>query len=155
GTDNVVVTVKRQNTPPSVGDVNVSAVVSTPVTVTINASDADTCELTFSVIQPPASGSLGTLQNLTCAAGTPNGDSARIVYTPSATPGTYSFTYKANDGGVDSNPGTVTITVTPPPNIITIAATTATSTESPVANGLFTVTRAGDTSASLTVNYAA
>jgi hypothetical protein len=57
--------------------------------------------LTFTIVTPPAHGTLaGTAPNLT--------------YTPAANyNGPDSFSFKANDGTVDSSPATVSITVTP------------------------------------------
>src|SRR5439155_21652601 len=69
------------------------------VGVTLTASDPDGNPLTFATTSTPAHGSLsGTAPNLT--------------YTPNAGFfGTDSFTFKANDGLLDSNVATVSITV--------------------------------------------
>lgn len=68
--------------------------------VVLAAMDIDGDTLTYTVVTQPAHGALsGTVPNLT--------------YTPNANyNGTDSFTFKANDGTVDSNIATVTITVT-------------------------------------------
>ncbi len=68
--------------------------------VTLSGSDPDGGNLTFAVVSGPAKGSLtGTPPNLT--------------YTPAANFfGSDSFTYKANDGSLDSANATVSITVT-------------------------------------------
>ena len=113
GTDSMVITVTTPNRPPIVSDRGATAVAGTPVPIALGATDFETCELTFSVVQAPGSGALGAMQDLPCLAGSPNGDSATIAYTP-ASAGTYTFTYKANDGHDDSNIGTVTIVVTEP-----------------------------------------
>jgi thermitase len=110
GTDNVTITVTTPNRPPIVSDTGATAVVGTPVAIALGGTDFETCELTFSVVQAPGSGTLGAMQDLPCLAGSPNGDTASIAYTP-ASAGTYTFTYKANDGSTDSNVGTVTVTV--------------------------------------------
>lgn len=118
-TDSVVVTVNPLNVAPLAADTSASTVVGTPVTVTLSATDVGTCELAFSVVQGPTGDALGALENQTCVAGNPNSDTARVTYTPGDTAGTYSFTYKANDGSADSNVATVTITVNgvaPPPS---------------------------------------
>lgn len=118
-TDSVVVTVNPLNVAPIAADTSASTVVGTPVTVTLSATDVGTCELAFSVVQEPTGGARGALENQTCVAGTPNSDTARVTYTPGDSAGTYSFTYKANDGSADSNVATVTITVNavvPPPS---------------------------------------
>jgi thermitase len=119
GTDAVMVTVNHVNRAPSSGNTSATTVVGTPVTVVLIATDPETCELAFSVVQGPTSGALGVIDNQACASGTPNSDTAQIIYTPGNTAGVYSFTYKANDGGADSNTATVTITVNapvPPPS---------------------------------------
>ena len=122
GTDSAVVTVKALNRPPVAWDTSAATVVGTPITVTLNAVDVETCELSFAVVQGPTSGALGAIGDQGCVAGTPNSDTARIIYTPGNTAGLYSFTYKVNDGSADSNVATVTITVNPPP-IATVSVT--------------------------------
>src|SRR6185503_9305049 len=79
------------------------------LTITLGATDAESCELTFSIVQGPGSGALGDLQNQSCAAGSPDSDTARIVYGPGSTAGTFTFTYRVNDGSADSNIATVAI----------------------------------------------
>jgi hypothetical protein len=79
--------------------------------VTLQGSDAETCDLTFSIFTGPAHGTLSPLTDQPCTAGTPNHDSALVTYTP--TPGytgTDTFTYKVNDATADSNTATVTVT---------------------------------------------
>src|SRR5262249_23451735 len=68
--------------------------------ITLSATDIDNDTLSYSVVTPPTHGTLsGTAPNLT--------------YTPAANyNGGASFTFKANDGTVDSAPATVSITVT-------------------------------------------
>jgi Big-like domain-containing protein len=94
----------------------VTTVVGIGVTVLMGATDVDGCELAFSIVQLPSSGTLGAIANDTCASGNPNSDTARVTYTPDAT-GVHTFTYKASDGVTDSNTATVTVTVdaAPPP----------------------------------------
>jgi thermitase len=119
GTDTVVVTINRLNHAPASGNTSASTFVGTPVTVMLIATDLETCELVFSVVQGPTSGALGAIDNQACVAGTANSDTAQIIYTPGNAAGTYSFTYKANDGSADSNIANVTITVNapvPPPS---------------------------------------
>ena len=114
-TDTVVVTVSPGNQAPGAVSTSVSTVVGTPVTALLAATDTGTCELIFSIVQAPASGTLSAIQNQACSAGNPNSDTAQVTYTPAAA-GTFSFTYKANDGAADSNVATVTITVNDPPS---------------------------------------
>ncbi len=70
--------------------------------VLANDSDADRDPLTVTVVSGPAHGQLAL---------NPNGT---FTYTPEANySGPDSFTYKANDGALDSNVAAVTLTVTP------------------------------------------
>ncbi len=114
------------NRPPVAANQNVTTPLNTAKAITLAASDADGNTLTYSVVTQPASGTLtGTAPNLT--------------YTPvTGFSGTTSFTYKANDGTLDSGIATVTITVG-----------TSTNT-TPVANNQF-VTTTEDTAKAITL----
>ena len=103
-------------TPPSNSPVanNVSDTTAedTPLTVTLTARDPEECQLTFSIVSGPANGTLSAISDADCTPGTPNVDSASVIYTPNADfNGTDSFAYKANDGASDSNIAIVFITV--------------------------------------------
>jgi hypothetical protein len=70
-----------------------------PVAVVLEARDVEGDALTFAVLAPPTHGSLG-------------GTGADLTYTPAAGyHGADGFTFKANDGALDSAPATVSITV--------------------------------------------
>jgi hypothetical protein len=87
------------NTPPVANTLNISTNVNTAVGITLTGSDANNDPLTFSVVSNPSHGNLsGTPPNLTYI---PN-----VNYT-----GSDSFTYKANDGLVDSSSATVSINI--------------------------------------------
>ena len=88
-----------------------------PVAIALTASDKDGNPLTYSIVSGPAKGTLsGTAPNLT--------------YTPAADfSGTDSFTFKANDGTVDSNTATVAITVTAANDVPVAVAKSATTAE--------------------------
>ena len=94
-----------------------------PVTIFLNATDVDGDDLTYSVVGSPTNGTLGSI----------NGN--QIIYTPTQDYyGEDTFTYKANDGTVDSNTATVTVTVNaindaPVSNDITFSLTEDTSTQ--------------------------
>ena len=83
------------NTVPVANDISLETDEDTPVTVAFVGSDLDNDELTFSVVDAPT-----------------NGVYVDGVYTPNAGWfGVDTFTYVANDGTVDSEIATVTITV--------------------------------------------
>lgn len=80
--------------------------------VTLVATDADNDPLTYTIVTQPSNGILSCTQE-------------NCLYTPNANYfGSDSFTYKANDGIVDSNTATVSITV----NNINDAPTTSNNT---------------------------
>ncbi len=146
GLDSNTATATVTVTPPgNVAPTAVAVTVATPagvaLPVTLQATDADNCELAFSVVTPPAHGMLSSLADQACVAGSPNHDSATVMYTPTAGfNGTDSFTFKANDGTVDSNTATVTITVGTAPAGITFRS--ASSAQNPTATTL-TINRPG------------
>jgi hypothetical protein len=85
----------------------VIAVEDTPLTITLTGSDPEGSDLTFAVVTSPVNGSLGTITPLTAT-------SALVTYTPNGNfNGSDSFTFQVNDGSVDSNIATVSITVNP------------------------------------------
>jgi hypothetical protein len=89
------------NTPPVANSQSKTTNEDTSVAITLTASDADGDPLTYSIVNNP---SLGTLS------GTP----PNLVYSPFANVyGSDSFTFKVNDGFVDSNIATVSITINP------------------------------------------
>jgi hypothetical protein len=100
-TATVSITVNSINDAPVANNQAVVTDEDTPVGITLTGSDPDEDPLTFSVIAPPSNGTLG-------------GTAPDLTYTPNADyNGSDSFTFKANDGSVDSNTATVSITVNP------------------------------------------
>jgi hypothetical protein len=95
----------------------VSTKEDTAVTITLTAMDADRNPLTYSIVTPPAHGSL-------------SGTAPTVIYTP--TPG-YSgsdnFTFRTNDGHLNSDVVTVSITVTSSTNHAPMANGQAVSTK--------------------------
>lgn len=103
GTDSatVTITINAVNDPPVAFSQSVSTPEDTPVAITLTCSDAEGDLITFSIVGSPGNGTLsGTPPNTTY---TPNTDFN----------GNDSFTFKCNDGQLDSNTATVTITVNP------------------------------------------
>src|SRR6185295_17985048 len=70
--------------PPVASSLTASTDPNTPVTVTLEGLDVDTCDLAFTIVTPPTNGALGTLANLACVLGVPSRDQATIDYTPNA-----------------------------------------------------------------------
>ncbi|MFQ6026036.1 MAG: LamG-like jellyroll fold domain-containing protein [Dehalococcoidia bacterium] len=97
----VGLTVNPINDAPVAHDQDVVTVEDLPVALALAGSDVDAgASLSFTVLSSPGN---GTLQ----------GSAPNLTYTPD--PGYFgpdSFTFKANDGFLDSNPATVSITVT-------------------------------------------
>jgi len=98
-TGTVVVTVTAVNDAPLALDVTATTTPFTPVDITLLATDGDSPSLTYAIVTPPANGAVVV-----------TGSVAR--YTPNPVfDGSVSFTYRANDGVLDSNVATVTVTV--------------------------------------------
>ncbi|MGN6184628.1 MAG: tandem-95 repeat protein [Thermoanaerobaculia bacterium] len=110
------------NTPPVANDVTASTNEDTAVTITLSGSDVDGDPLTFSIVTPPANGTLGPV--------VPTGPTtATVNYTPNLNYfGTDSFVYQANDGNGGTDNATVTITIAPvndPPSFLAGATVNA------------------------------
>jgi VCBS repeat-containing protein len=99
GVGTATATVTVSNVAPFATDQTVTTNEDTPVGVTLTASDPGSDSLTYSVVSGPTSGTLsGAAQNR--------------IYIPNLNfNGSDSFTFKANDGSLDSNVATVNITV--------------------------------------------
>jgi ribosomal protein S30 len=109
-TAKVSITVTAVNDAPVAQDQSVTTLENTPKAVQLVATDADGDPLTYTVMTQPGHGIL-------------TGPQAGLTYTPNASyTGSDSFTFKANDGKVDSNVATVSITVTSVRGIITTVA---------------------------------
>ena len=102
GTDSasVALTVTPVNDAPAATDSSAQVAEDSPEDVQLHATDIDGDPLTYAIVTPPAHGTL-------------SGSGATRTYTPDHHySGPDSFTFKANDGTVDSNVATVSITVT-------------------------------------------
>ncbi|MCP4144726.1 MAG: tandem-95 repeat protein, partial [bacterium] len=106
------VTVAKNNRAPTADDLVATVNEDESVAITLSGSDPDEDVLTFSVVDSPA-----------------HGDFAGGIYTPDADYfGPDQFTYIANDGDLDSDPASVTITVTAVNDAPVIDLSTATIT---------------------------
>jgi len=96
----VTIAVVPVNDAPVVETQSVTIVEDTPKSITLSGTDIDGDPLTYSIVTQPLHGSL-------------SGIAPNVTYTPAANyNGSDSFTFKVNDGTVDSNTATVTITIT-------------------------------------------
>ena len=98
-TATVSITISAVNNAPVASDQSVTTPEDTSVEITLSATDVDGDSLTYSIVGDPSHGTV-----------TLSGNTA--TYTPATNyNGADSFTFKANDGTVDSNTATVSITV--------------------------------------------
>ncbi|GIU68218.1 MAG: hypothetical protein KatS3mg001_068 [Candidatus Pacearchaeota archaeon] len=97
---------EKQNNPPIAYNINITTEENKPVTFNLNATDPENDPLTFIIVSNPSNGSISNF----------NSSTGEITYTPNPSFfGTDSFSFKANDGKLDSNIAIVTITVNPIP----------------------------------------
>jgi hypothetical protein len=125
------------NSAPIANNVSDSTNEDTPKEIALSASDVQQCELAFSILSGPTNGTLGSISNNACTAGSPNADTASVTYTPNGNfSGSDSFTYKVNDGSLDSNTATVSITVNAVDDAPTAVDDSATVNEDSGANAI-------------------
>lgn len=109
GTDMLTITVQASNSPPSADSKQVETNVNTAVVIALSGSDAETCNLTFAIVSPPAHGSLSGITDQACGSGT---DQARVTYTPNTDfTGSDQLTYSVTDGDGATAQATVDINV--------------------------------------------
>jgi hypothetical protein len=95
----VGLTIAAVNDPPVANAGSVSTTENTPVAVVVSGGDVEGGPLAYSLVTPPAHGILG-------------GSAPNFIYTPDTDySGPDSFTFRVNDGGLDSSPATVNIAV--------------------------------------------
>jgi cellulose biosynthesis protein BcsQ len=97
----IYITVNAANDPPVVNSGVATTQEDMPVSIALIADDIDGDELTYHVVSGPSNGNL-------------SGAAPNLTYAPNMNfNGTDSFTFKANDGLMDSTPATFSIEVTP------------------------------------------
>jgi len=97
----ISITVTPVNDAPAASNQNVTLAEDVATTITLSATDTEGSALTYTIVAAPAHGTL-------------SGSGSSLTYTPvNNYNGPDNFTFKANDGSVDSNIATVSITVTP------------------------------------------
>lgn len=98
-TGNVSITVNPVNDAPTVESQSAETNEDTAKSITLAGSDLDGDSLTYNIVTPPSHG-------------TANVSGAGVTYTPDANfNGLDSFTFKSNDGTVDSGEATVSLTI--------------------------------------------
>jgi subtilisin family serine protease len=115
-TGRVSVTIIAVDDPPTATPLSATTPYQTAITVMMTAGDAETCQLAFQIVTPPAHGTLGSPSSVQCQfLLAPYSDYWRVKYTPAnGFAGVDTFTYRASDGISWSAPATVSITVTDP-----------------------------------------
>jgi uncharacterized protein YjbI with pentapeptide repeats len=137
----VTITVNAVNDAPVAASQAVTTAEDSAIGITLSATDVDSASLTYSIVSGPAHGGL---------AGTP----PSVTYTPAADYfGSDSFTFKANDGSLNSNVATVSITVNPvnDPPVANPDAATATAGGTIAISVLANDTDVDDATSTLTV----
>ena len=101
------------NQAPTANNASASTDEDSPLVLTLRGSDVNNANLSFSIVANPTNGTLGTLSPPNCvAAGSGSSCTATVTYTPAANySGSDSFTFKVNDGSLDSNVASVSIAV--------------------------------------------
>ncbi|MEO5333424.1 MAG: tandem-95 repeat protein [Magnetococcus sp. YQC-5] len=114
----------------------------TAYTGTLSATDSDSTTLTYSIVTPPTKGSI-TITNAATGA---------FTYTPTLNVnGSDSFTFKVNDGALDSNIATMTVTVTPVNDAPVATNGTFTTNEDTVYTGTLSATDSDSTTLSYVI----
>ena len=130
-TATVNITVNAVNDAPVAAAGNVSTNEDSSVTGTVSATDVDNPSLTYSVVSGPTHGTLDSFNPAT----------GEFTYTPAANyNGPDSFTFKANDGSVDSNTATFSIAVNAVNDAPVAASATASTNEDAVLVGAVSAT---------------
>ena len=95
------VSITVQNGPPVANDLAITVNKNTQQSITLEATDPNSDPLTYAIVSPPSHGTLS-----------PATAGASRTYTPTTGyEGPDSFTFKTNDGYIDSNTATVSVTV--------------------------------------------
>jgi hypothetical protein len=105
----ISLTVQPANEPPVASASSITTNEDASVSIPLTATDANNDPLTYTIVTQPQHGTLGAV--------TSNGGAISVLYMPAVHYiGSDSFTFKANDGMVDSPTATISIDVARPPN---------------------------------------
>jgi len=117
GTATANVTVIITNSAPVANDQTVTLNENETASITLSASDANGDALTYQILTGPSHGTL-------------TGQAPNLTYTPSQNyNGSDTFTFKANDGSLDSNTATITLSIQPVNDTPTAVDDSATTNE--------------------------
>ena len=116
------------NTSPKASDKSVTTSFNSPVDIALEATDENVNdELKATIVTQPEHGTLGKIDQAT----------GMVNYTPNQDfEGTDKFTYKVNDGTVDSNNAVVTVIVSGPANVAPIASDRSVTTSEETAGDI-------------------
>lgn len=115
GTDVLAITVHGANGPPTADPQNVTVEMNSSAPITLSGSDAETCELSFTIVSGPANGTLGAMSDQTCAGSGNYTDAVAVTYTPNANyTGPEEFTFRVTDQDGLSSDAVVDVTVLDP-----------------------------------------
>lgn len=94
-----------ENHAPTASNLSATTAAETPIELSVTAEDVDADRLTYAIVSGPAHGSLGEVDNSDYGVG-------KVTYSPApGYSGVDTFRFRANDGSLDSNVATFTITV--------------------------------------------
>src|SRR5205085_2238905 len=103
----VSITINPANDAPVANPQSVSTNEDTPIVIVLSGSDIDGNSLTFFPATTPVNGTLSSITQLTAT-------TAQVTYTPNLNfNGGDNFTFRTNDGSLNSAPATVSITINP------------------------------------------
>ena len=100
--------ISTDNSPPVASNSSATTTIGQPTDIQLEVSDAENNQLQLTIVDQPQFGTLGEM----------NPTTNTVTYTPNpdAIAGSDSFTFTVNDGTVDSQPATVSITLEVTPN---------------------------------------
>src|SRR5262249_33523789 len=109
----VSVIVRPVNDSPVASGQSIAMNEDTTVMIVLSATDIDSPHLNFGIVSNPTRGSLGALSASNCVANASGAAcTATVIYTPAPDRnGPDSFSFRANDGNLDSNVAVVAITI--------------------------------------------
>ena len=123
----ITVTISSANQPPVAVNSSLTTQEDRSVTGTLVATDPERARLAFSIASAPTRGTV-TITNVS---------TGRFTYLPNANSnGVDSFTFRASDGALSSNPATVTLTVTPVNDAPTVVDQSLTTTMNQPVSGI-------------------